>query len=86
MILEKALYFFMCDDIEKLNVIYESDKLVKENEDLLKDFDEKLYYDWDKTFGIACYEKKYSKGKHEARQERNKEMVKKLLQLETYES
>ena len=63
MTLEKALYLFVCDDIEKLNAIYEGDrlmkKLMKENEDLLKDFDEMLYYDRDKMFENACYEKAY---------------------------
>ena len=86
MTLEKALYLFVCDDMEKLNAIYEGDKLMKklmkENEDLLKEFDEMLYYDRDKMFEHACYEKGYTKGKQEARQERNKEIAKELLQLE----
>ena len=86
MTLEKALYLFVCDDIEKLNVIYEGDKLMKklmkENEDLLKNFDEMLYYDRDKMFLNACYEKGYDKGKQEARQERNIEIAKELLKLE----
>lgn len=86
MTLEKALYLFVCDDIEKLNAIYEGDKLMKklmkENEDLLKNFDEMLYYDRDKMFLNACYDKGYDKGKQEARQERNKEIAKELLQLE----
>ena len=83
MTLEKALYLFVCDDMEKLNAIYEGDKLMKklmkENEDLLKDFDEMLYYDRDKMFENACYEKGYAKGKQEARQERNEEIVKEML-------
>ena len=83
MTLEKALYLFVCDDMEKLNVIYEGDKLMKklmkENEDLLKDFDEMLYYDRDKMFENACYEKGYAKGK----QERNIEVAKELLKLNT---
>ena len=83
MTLEKALYLFVCDDIEKLNAIYEGDKLMKklmkENEDLLKDFDEMLYYDRDKMFENACYEKGYAKGK----QERNIEVAKELLKLNT---
>ena len=83
MTLEKALYLFVCDDIEKLNAIYEGDKLMKklmkENEDLLKDFDEILYYDRDKMFENACYEKGYAKGK----QERNIEVAKELLKLNT---
>ena len=83
MTLEKALYLFVCDDIEKLNAIYEGDKLmkklIKENEDLLKDFDEMLYYDRDKMFLNACYEKGYDKGKQEARQERNIEIAKEML-------
>ena len=86
MTLEKALYLFVCDDIEKLNAIYEGDKLMKklmkENEDLLKNFDEMLYYDRDKMFLNACYEKGYDKGKQEARQERNIEIAKELLKLE----
>ena len=86
MTLEKALYLFVCDDIEKLNAIYEGDKLMKklmkENEDLLKNFDEMLYYDRDKMFLNACYEKGYDKGKQEARQERNIEIAKELLNLE----
>ena len=81
--LEKALYLFVCDDIEKLNAIYEGDrlmkKLMKENEDLLKDFDEMLYYDRDKMFLNACYEKGYDKGKQEARQERNIEIAKEMV-------
>ena len=83
MTLEKALYLFVCDDIEKLNAIYEGDKLMKklmkENEDLLKNFDEILYYDRDKMFLNACYEKGYDKGKQEARQERNIEIAKEML-------
>ena len=79
MTLEKALYLFVCDDIEKLNAIYEGDKLMKklmkENEDLLKDFDEMLYYDRDKMFENACYEKGYEKGK----KERNEELAKDML-------
>ena len=86
MTLEKTLYLFVCDDIEKLNAIYEGDKLMKklmkENEDLLKNFDEMLYYDRDKMFLNACYEKGYDKGKQEARQERNIEIAKELLKLE----
>ena len=83
MTLEKALYLFVCDDMEKLNAIYEGDKLMKklmkENEDLLKDFDEMLYYDRDKMFENACYEKGYIKGKQEARQERNQKLAKEML-------
>ena len=83
MTLEKALYLFVCDDNEKLNAIYEGDKLMKklmkENENLLKDFDEMLYYDRDKMFENACYEKGYEKGKQEARQERNQELAKEML-------
>ena len=83
MTLKKALYLFVCDDIEKLNAIYEGDKLMKklmkENEDLLKNFDEMLYYDRDKMFLNACYEKGYDKGKQEARQERNIEIAKEML-------
>ena len=83
MTLEKALYLFVCDDIEKLNAIYEGDKLMKklmkENEDLLKNFDEMLYYDRDKMFLNVCYEKGYDKGKQEARQERNIEIAKEML-------
>ena len=83
MTLEKTLYLFVCDDIEKLNAIYEGDKLMKklmkENEDLLKNFDEMLYYDRDKMFLNACYEKGYDKGKQEARQERNIEIAKEML-------
>ena len=79
MTLEKALYLFVCDDIEKLNAIYEGDKLMKklmkENEDLLKNFDEMLYYDRDKMFENACYDKGYDKGK----QERNREIAKEML-------
>ena len=79
MTLEKALYLFVCDDIEKLNAIYEGDKLMKklmkENEDLLKNFDEMLYYDRDEMFENACYDKGYSKGK----QERNREIAKEML-------
>ena len=79
MTLEKALYLFVCDDIEKLNAIYEGDrlmkKLMKENEDLLKNFDEMLYYDRDKMFENACYEKGYEKGK----KERNEELAKDML-------
>ncbi len=44
-------------------------KLMKENEDLLRDFDEMLYYDRDKMFENACYEKGYSKGKNEGKTE-----------------
>ena len=83
MTLEKALYLFVCDDIEKLNAIYEGDKLMKklmkENEDLLKNFDEMLYYDRDKMFLNACYDKGYSKGESvgysKGKQERNKEIA-----------
>ena len=73
MTLEKALYLFVCDDMEKLNAIYEGDKLMKklmkENEDLLKDFDEMLYYDRDKMFLNACYDKGYDKGYDNGKQE-----------------
>ena len=73
MTLEKALYLFVCDDIEKLNAIYEGDrlmkKLMKENEDLLKNFDEMLYYDRDKMFMNACYDKGYDKGYDNGKQE-----------------
>ena len=90
MTLEKALYLFVCDDIEKLNAIYEGDKLMKklmkENEDLLKNFDEMLYYDRDKMFLNACYDKGYSKGESigysKGKQERNIEIAKELLKLE----
>ena len=90
MTLEKALYLFVCDDIEKLNAIYEGDrlmkKLMKENEDLLKNFDEMLYYDRDKMFENACYDKGYSKGESigysKGKQERNIEIAKELLKLE----
>ena len=79
MTLEKALYLFVCDDMEKLNAIYEGDKLMKklmkENEDLLKNFDEMLYYDRDKMFENACYDKGYDKGI----QERNIEIAKEML-------
>ena len=82
MTLEKALYFFVCDDTKKLNAIYEGDrlmkKLIKENEDLLKDFDEMLYYDRDKMFLNACYDKGHSKGK----KERNIDIAKELLKIE----
>ena len=85
MTLEKALYLFVCDDIEKLNVIYEGDKLMKklmkENEDLLKNFDEMLYYDRDKMFENACYDKGYSKGKQERNIEIAKEMLNKGMKL-----
>ncbi|MBD9074388.1 hypothetical protein EGP91_00085, partial [bacterium] len=40
------------------------------------------YYDRDKMFLNACYEKGYDKGKQEARQERNIEIAKELLKLE----
>ena len=87
MTLEKALYLFVCDDIEKLNAIYEGDKLMKklmkENEDLLKNFDEMLYYDRDKMFENACYDKGYSKGESigysNGKQERNREIAKEML-------
>ena len=87
MTLEKALYLFVCDDIEKLNAIYEGDKLMKklmkENEDLLKNFDEMLYYDRDKMFLNACYDKGYSKGEsigyNKGKQERNIEIAKEML-------
>ena len=87
MTLEKALYLFVCDDIEKLNAIYEGDKLMKklmkENEDLLKNFDEMLYYDRDKMFLNACYDKGYSKGESigysKGKQERNIEIAKEML-------
>ena len=90
MTLEKTLYLFVCDDIEKLNAIYEGDKLMKklmkENEDLLKNFDEMLYYDRDKMFLNACYDKGYSKGESigysKGKQERNIEIAKELLKLE----
>ena len=85
MTLEKALYLFVCDDIEKLNAIYEGDKLMKklmkENEDLLKNFDEMLYYDRDKMFLNACYEKGYDKGKQERNREIAKEMLNKGMKL-----
>ena len=42
---------------------------MKENEDLLRDFEEMLYYDRDKMFENACYEKGYSKGKNEGKTE-----------------
>ena len=38
-----------------------------------------LYYDRDKMFLNACYEKGYDKGKQEARQERNIEIAKEML-------
>ena len=83
MTLEKALYLFVCDDIEKLNAIYEGDKLMKklmkENEDLLKEFDEMLYYDRDKMFLNACYEKGYVKGKQEATIAMQKQLAKDML-------
>ena len=90
MTLEKALYLFVCDDIEKLNAIYEGDKLMKklmkENEDLLKNFDEMLYYDRDKMFLNACYDKGYSKGESvgysKGKQEERLQIAKELLQLE----
>ena len=94
MTLEKALYLFVCDDIEKLNVIYEGDKLMKklmkENEDLLKNFDEMLYYDRDKMFLNACYDKGYSKGesigyskgKNEGKQEERLQIARGLLKLD----
>ena len=86
MTLEKALYLFVCDDIEKLNAIYEGDKLmkklIKENEDLLKDFDEMLYYDRDKMFLNACYDKGYSKGKNEGYNKAQMAIAKELLKLE----
>ena len=86
MTLEKALYLFVCDDIEKLNAIYEGDKLMKklmkENEDLLKNFDEMLYYDRDKMFENACYDKGYSKGKNEGKQEERLQIAKGLLKLD----
>ena len=85
MTLEKALYLFVCDDIEKLNAIYEGDKLMKklmkENEDLLKNFDEMLYYDRDKMFLNACYDKGYDKGKQERNREIAKEMLNKGMKL-----
>ena len=83
MTLEKALYLFVCDDIEKLNAIYEGDKLMKklmkENEDLLKNFDEMLYYDRDKMFENACYDKGYDKGKQEAIIATRKQLAKDML-------
>ena len=83
MTLEKALYLFVCDDIEKLNAIYEGDKLMKklmkENEDLLKNFDEMLYYDRDKMFLNACYDKGYDKGKQEAIIATRKQLAKDML-------
>ena len=86
MTLEKALYLFVCDDIEKLNAIYEGDKLMKklmkENEDLLKNFDEMLYYDRDKMFENAWYDKGYSKGKNEGKQEERLQIAKGLLKLD----
>ena len=94
MTLEKALYLFVCDDIEKLNAIYEGDKLMKklmkENEDLLKNFDEMLYYDRDKMFLNACYDKGYSKGesigyskgKNEGKQEERLQIARGLLKLD----
>ena len=90
MTLEKALYLFVCDDIEKLNAIYEGDKLMKklmkENEDLLKNFDEMLYYDRDKMFLNACYDKGYSKGESigysKGKQEERLQIAKGLLKLD----
>ncbi len=90
MTLEKALYLFVCDDTKKLNAIYEGDKLmkklIKENEDLLKEFDEMLYYDRDKMFLNACYDKGYNKGKNEGRnegkQEERLQIAQELLKLE----
>ena len=74
MTLEKALYLFVCDDIEKLNAIYEGDKL-------MKNFDEMLYYDRDKMFLNACYDKGYDKGKQERNREIAKEMLNKGMKL-----
>ena len=58
-------------------------KLMKENEDLLKNFDEMLYYDRDKMFENACYDKGYSKGESigysKGKQERNIEIAKEML-------
>ena len=86
MTLEKALYLFVCDDTKKLNAIYEGDKLMKklmkENEDLLKDFDEMLYYDRDKMFLNACYDKGYNNGKNEGKQEERLQIAKELLKKE----
>ena len=90
MTLEKALYLFVCDDIEKLNAIYEGDKLMKklmkENEDLLKNFDEMLYYDRDKMFLNACYDKGYSKGESigysKGKQEERLQIAKGFLKLD----
>ena len=56
-------------------------KLMEENEDLLKNFDEMLYYDRDKMFENACYDKGYSKGKQERNIEIAKEMLNKGMKL-----
>ena len=39
-------------------------KLIEEKNSLLDDFDAMLYYDRDKMFLNACYEKGYSKGEN----------------------
>lgn len=58
---------------------------MKENEDLLRDFDEMLYYDRDKMFENACYEKGYSKGENigynKGKQEERLQIAKELLKL-----
>ena len=85
--LEKALYIFICDDKERLNKVYKGDKLMKklieEKNSLLDDFDAMLYYDRDKMFENACYDKGYSKGENigysKGKQERNIEIAKELI-------
>ena len=55
-------------------------KLIEEKNSLLDDFDAMLYYDRDKMFENACYDKGYSKGENigysKGKQERNIEIAK----------
>ena len=44
-------------------------KLIEEKNSILDDFDALLYYDRDKMFLNACYDKGYSKGKNEGKTE-----------------
>ncbi len=79
-LLEKALYIFICDDKERLDKVYKGDKLIEEKNSLIKDA--MLYYDRDKMFLNACYNKGYSKGKTEGYNNAQTSIAKEFLKLE----
>ncbi len=86
--LEKILYMFVCNDLDELKEIYKGDelmsKVIKEAEEIVKDFDLLMYYDKKKLDEECSYYNGQvdgiDKGVEIGEQQKTKELAKKMLE------